>query len=306
MASLAETKKRMPASTRKKLKALENEAARDERALEGYWVGLQRMESDARDLQGRALQCEADYRRTGSVQSKESMEEAKAEHKDKMEEIAEYRANKPKEHSTFDADGLAKWLRRNGTSSFVECVPDFSSTNRQTNPERLKRVRLKVDEQSNLVKRIESAPPTAEESIAHITAEINKVAAAAAPNFRDVSKRIRAPDGRYRIGDIRWAQTYNQDGRWFNDGFSLTVRQNRQALIDEAIAEIQKTPRSGALSAQERDVKLREAKARLLELERLEEVAFMRADTDDPSLRRRPIDFLALLQIAPADASEFG
>lgn len=309
MASFHEIIKQLPQVSRDKIKVSKRNGSRDRIASDAHWNADQALMAQVQILDARKREHERNYRLTGDLDSKQWAEQTAAEVAETREELREHRERKPKGSAFIDEGELAKWANKHRQVKWRERTIVVKLPKGQTATAYLTNAREQVNAARRALKLIETAPLTADEAVAQATSCIKAIAANGAPDLRDLSRLLPSPDGRQRQGNINWPQTHTRDGDWFNDGFALFVWTMQDVVTAKIASEIQRTAKPDALSATERPHKISEAKARLLELERLEEAAFLLASEENPSLeRRRGLDFQALLQIepTPADELEFG
>jgi hypothetical protein len=175
-----------------------------------------------------------------------------------------------------NADELNDWIGRNFRKKFEDYVPKIKEPE---NPKAaLKEIRLHIDELEGQRLEAENAPlprAMAEERIIH---SISNLAASGAPDFNGpfrydfISHRSQAR----AQGDVRWPETNVLTGATVTpvpNGLALCAWLFKDQLIAKAREEIAKLQRDyEALSPQQRAETVAKLDAKILELERQEEV----------------------------------
>lgn len=279
-----------------------------EAASGAHYGRTQLLQGELQDLVAAKNAYERDYKRTGDLDSKHRANDKDAEIEEKKKEIEEHRADKPKNNAAYTLEERRKFARKNARVKFQSCPRKIEIPKGSSAFAVYAEQKANTDIERRKLHRIEGASLPVAEALKNAQSEIKRLASQGAPDVSRVSRLSLSPDGRMRPGKVEWPQAYSSDGRWYKDSFSLMFWLLEDTLVEKLTAAIEATASSNALTSAEREVAAKDSKARLLELERLEEAAFLLAVAENPSLERRRVDMQALLQIEPipADEKEFG
>jgi hypothetical protein len=298
MVSVTEMIKRLPPNARELVKQNRRLINLDNAAFEGRLVRKQSLIDEINEGRSIASRHERDFIETGHAYSRKAQADAEAEVAEKTEELRELQNEPPQKQAIFTEDRLNEFIQRKSRVTWQPSIPDIKLKKSETAGSYLLKIREEVDATRKAIKNAEKAPLPVADAIERAKSNIKRVAASGVPNVRGTLQAPKGEDGRARQGDLEWPQAH-VDGHWYRDGFALAVWLNQDLLIAKVTEEIKANARPGGLSLAERDSSIVESKAKLLQLERLEEQAFRLASIEDSNLERRTVCFEALLQIEP-------
>jgi len=296
-ANLAKFTKSLHPKAQKKIATIRMAAENFAAAADGRWNRQQALVQRKNELQALIAQ----YRAEGMPEGNFADEIALLEQT--TEQLADIANNKPTAPWP-DAGDIMKWLSREQRrgAKLELFVPDVRLPKGKSALEALRDHRDSTVPLREVLKRTINAPLTVEEAEPRAIADIEKLAASGAPDFRPTMRLEEIGINAASQGSVRWPQTMVGE-KFTGHGLAFCAWLHKDELIARAKKEIRAMSRNSALSVSDRKLRRADLERQILEAERIEEVLFeMATAAGDIVNRRRGMNLLAVLQLREVGA----